>query len=127
MAIRAGVGLPGPFFFTFPVGGPILGIFALMVLPVWFMLKLMFYMIWGMGWLFWKLIQAVAPPAKQAVKSGSRQVQAQYRKAQPRAALPAPDPKLADSLILHSFRAGRPLTENEIVRITNAYNQWGQR
>lgn len=122
MAIRAGVGLPGPFFITFPIGGPIIGLIAIMVLPMIWMFQLMFYMCWGMGWLAWQLIKAIAPPAKQAVKSGSRQVQAQYRQSKPRAALPAPDPTLAKLLSLHSFRAGRPLTEVEIVRITNVYN-----
>jgi len=49
MAVRAGVALPGPFFISFPTGGPIIGSVGVMLLPMallyWFMKVTLWFMV----------------------------------------------------------------------------------
>ena len=70
MAIRAGVGLPGPFFLTFPIGGPIIGLFALMLAPVWLMFIMCKWLIKGMVW----LAIVAGPPIGAAIAYTVREV-----------------------------------------------------
>ncbi len=53
MAIRAGVGLPGPFFLTFPAGMGILALFLLPAFLMWYMLVFMYYMVKWTGIAFY--------------------------------------------------------------------------
>lgn len=68
MSIRAGASLPGPFFITFPVGGPLIGLVGLALLP----LIAMWYLMVAMIWLMWMLVSQIAIPAlRGSVELGS--------------------------------------------------------
>lgn len=66
MSIRAGVSLPGPFFLILPVGGPILGLLGLLILPMLFMVWLMVVFCVLMFRLIALIVGAVVPAAVNA-------------------------------------------------------------
>ena len=66
MTIRAGASLPGPFFISFPIAGPALGIIGIAVLPFAFVIWIGINLFIGLGWLIGKTIQHLVIPAAGA-------------------------------------------------------------
>ena len=59
MTIRAGASLPGPLFISVPVGGPLIGLLAVALIP----LLLMIWLVQAMFWLCWIVTRELVIPA----------------------------------------------------------------